>query len=288
MKLEKWTSLVSQLLAILIITTNVRAFPNCEYSSRCQSCSTNSPYTTCDTCYTFAASFNGNKVGDSSSATTCSTNMPETIKVANCKVYWAYSPSELYIGITVPTTSRPLCKICNDKLFLTYDESTNIESCTDTAITLSGSASCTEIENCQQTVCYKGASQGYAWCSLCNYQFAPSGIIQMDSASQYRAGSCIEANNLIQNCYWYEVSGTSTTAKCTMCQDAYVANFAGTQCVKMNSYTYYCAVLVDGSEAECYSCWTGYIFKNDVCWNWSGFVAGVGVFGLVLLGYLFD
>lgn len=140
----------------------------------------------------------------------------------------------------------------------------NTETCTDTPIILQG-VNCDVIENCAQTVCYDG-SQNYVWCGQCENLYYPINIKEMDSIYSWRATGCeIGGNPTIVDCFSYESIGQSQDPVCSTCNSGYVAVWNQTECVANKDTTENCAVLQHDSEFDCYACWWGYVFNNNVC-----------------------
>lgn len=252
---------------ILTIFSHTYTTPACLAASFCQGCDTTDT-SKCSFCYTWGAL---SMAGSAAAATTCTAAVPSTYAITSCLEYGLFSPDNVYTSMAVPAIANsPRCKICDGKTYLNIDAAAATETCSDTGLTLTGTVYiCSEpIEGCAQTVCYKSASAEYKWCNRCSNNYYPSGIVQMDSATTFRAASCTKGI-MISYCYYYIVNGTSNVPACESCQDGFVASYDFSGCEAADSTTSFCNSLavasVSGTAKTCGICWTGAYFNGASC-----------------------
>lgn len=225
--------------------------PNCAAKNFCQKCID----TLCTRCFTWGIGIDKDKAFDIYGGAACTADITSSYKVIDCLINYG-SSATMYAQQDIKEPIHPRCSICDNKKYLYYDTNLLEETCSD--IPPKNMKTCTEIENCVQTICITNLL--YQLCIQCNENFYPFDKHEVMGYPQ----SCAIAGDPITNCKYYGyymADGEIPSIGCFGCVTGYAVNFSYTctawvddNCVTLTSDTRYCL-----------ECWPGYYFSGSTC-----------------------
>ena len=258
-----------QILITLLITI-ICCTPQCPAASYCQSCLDSA--STCNSCYSWGDS--GTLQDKTWTASTgdlaCSNDLPATYLVKNCQINNHISKATSWSGAVttdLSNTSHPRCFICDNRPFLNFNSASSIESCSTIAAVATG-LDCTQIANCEQTVCVNDSTNPGTYCALCQKGFYPAiGETQIGDGNWvgYKTLACSATIlTAITSCERYFASGTYAAPGygCYQCAKGYAVASDFQSCTAFATDEN-CRYL--SSQGFCQECFAGYYFNMTVC-----------------------
>jgi len=159
------------------------------------------------------------------------------------------------------------------KKFKTWVNASTTLACTDTALTLTG-ATCAEISNCEQTLCYDGTTDTVA-CGVCKKNYYGS---TWEAVNGSGSAACT-ATPTITNCE-QQFQSSATVNKCYTCKSNFAVANDELSCVAYTTDSN-CRSLQTGNAA-CRNCWHAYYWNATVC-KLAAKILAVGLLALAAL-----
>lgn len=198
-------------LILLLLTTflfHSTKTQTCKFEDYCMKCTD----AVCNWCHPDNTFKIPAKIGSLSSATDCKEDLSTIAAEAQTQYCWIYNPKgpgERYSNMNVTNLGfGERCLLCNEKLYLSYNQNTYEEFCTDTSVIYpnwgTNTSACAKIDNCLQTICYTGTVEGATYCAMCDTEGIPvPGTVSPDGVDLTRIVNCSASVGMIVNCMYH-------------------------------------------------------------------------------------